>query len=50
MAERQKIEDLAVKYQRPKRGIRLFSEKKEDYESDTKDKMDPNQANCDYPL
>ena len=50
MVERWKIETMAAKRQRARRGIDLSSEKKEDYESDTEDEMDLDQANDEYPL
>ena len=40
--EKWKTEAMAVRRQRAKRAISLFREKQENYESDTKDKMDPN--------
>ena len=43
MVERQKTEAMAVRCQRARRGISLFSEEEENYKKDIKDKMDPNQ-------
>lgn len=40
IVERRKTEAMAAKCQRTKRGISLSSKEKEDYESNTGDKMD----------
>ena len=50
MVERQKIEAMTAKRQRIRGEISFFSEQKEDYESDTRDKIDPDQANDKYLL
>ena len=42
--------NIAAKCQKAKRRISLFSKKKGDYKSDTKDKIDLDQANDKYPL
>ncbi len=47
MVEKRKIEVIAVKRQRVKGGIRLSNKEEENYESDTRDKTDPDQANDD---
>ncbi len=44
IVERRKTEAIVAKRQRVRRGISLFSEEKENYESDTGDEMDINQA------
>lgn len=41
---------MATKHWRTRREISLSNEEKEIYESDTRDKMDPNQANNKYLL
>lgn len=51
MVEKRKIEAMATKYQRIRGGISLFSEEKENYESNIRDKTDPDQPGNDkYPL
>ena len=47
IVEKQKTKTIAARHQRARGGICLSSEEKKNYESDTKDKMDPNQANND---
>ncbi len=47
MVERRKTKAMAAKCQRARRGISLFSEEEEIYESDTENKTDPDQANDD---
>ena len=41
---------MATKRQRARRGIDLSNEEKDIYESNTRDKIDPDQANDKYPL
>lgn len=48
--ERRKIEAMAAKCQKTRKRISLSNKEKESYESDTKDEIDPNQANDEYPL
>lgn len=48
--EKRKIKAITTKQKRAKEGINLFSEKKESYKSNTKDKIDLNQANDKYLL
>lgn len=36
---------MVTKYQKARREIDLFSKKRQNYESDAKDEMDPNQTN-----
>ncbi len=45
--ERRKTEAMAVKCQRARGGISSSSEEEENYESDTGDEMDPDQADDD---
>ena len=47
MVEKQKTEAMAVRRQRARRGISLSSKEEENYESDTRDKTDPDQAGDD---
>ncbi len=47
MVERRKTEAMAAKRRRARRGISLCSEEKENYESDTGDETDPDQADDD---
>ena len=47
MIERQKIEAMVARRQRAKGGISLSSEEEENYESDTRDETNPNQADND---
>ncbi len=44
MVERRKIEAIATKHRRARGGISLSNEEEENYESDTKDETDPDQA------
>ena len=44
MVEKRKIKAMVVRRQRVRGGISLSSEKKENYESDTRQKTDPDQA------
>ncbi len=44
MVERRKTEGIATKRQRARRGISLSRKEKENYESDTGDETDPDQA------
>ena len=44
MIEKQKIEALAVKYQRAREGIRLSSKEQKNYESNIKNKTDLDQV------
>lgn len=41
MIKKQKTEAMAAKHQRARIGISLSSEKKQNYKSDTRDKIDP---------
>ena len=41
---------MAIKHQRVREGISLFSKKKENYESDTRNKTDLDQASNDKNL
>ncbi len=50
IVERRKTKAIAAKRQRAKGGISLSSEEEKNYESDTKDETDPNQANNDKNL
>lgn len=50
IVEKRKAEVLTVKRLRARRGISLSSIKEENYESDTKDNIDPDQANDKYLL
>ena len=45
MVERRKTEAIASRYQRAKGGISLSSKEKKNYESNTEDETDPDQAN-----
>ena len=47
MMERQKTKAIAARRQRTRRRISLSSEKEENYESDIRDKTDPDQAGND---
>ena len=47
MMERQKIEAIAARRQRAKGGISLSNKKEENYESDTRDETDLDQAGDD---
>ncbi len=47
MVERRKTEAMAVKRRRARGGISSSSEEEENYESDTRDETDPDQANVD---
>lgn len=48
--EKRKIKVMAAKYQRTRKRICLSSKEEENYESNTTDEMDPNQANNKYLL
>ena len=48
--ERWKTKAMTAKRRRNRRGISLSIEKKKNYESNTEDDMDPNQADNKYPL
>lgn len=50
MMEKQITEAIIVKLQRAKRGIGLSNEEKKNYESDSKDKTDPDQTDDKYLL
>lgn len=50
MVEKQKIKAIVTKHQRVKRRISLFSEEKENYESDTRNETILDQANEKYLL
>lgn len=50
MVERRKTEAMAAKRQRARGGISLSSEEGGNYESDTGDETDPDQANDEYLL
>lgn len=50
MVEKQRIKAMAAKLQRAREGVSLSSKEKKNYESDTKDEIDLNQANNKYPL
>lgn len=50
MMKKQKIKAMVIKYQKTRRGISQSSKKKSNYKSDTKDKIDLNQANNKYIL
>ena len=50
IVEKQKIEAMATRCQRGRGRISLSSEEKENYESDTGDKTDPNQVGNDKNL
>ena len=47
MMKNRKTEAMATKWWRARGGINLFSEEKENYESNTRDETDPNQAGND---
>lgn len=49
IVKKQKTEAMAAKYHRARGGISLFSEKKGNYESETKDDTDPDQVSDKYP-
>ncbi len=44
MIEWQKTKAMAAKHQKARRGISLSSEEEKNYESDTKDETDPDEA------
>lgn len=48
MIKKQKIEAIAIKYNRNKREISLFSKKKDDYNNNTIDNIDSNEAKAKY--
>lgn len=48
--EKQKTKAIATKHQRAKEQINLFSNKKRNYESDIRDKTNPEKVNNEYPL
>ena len=50
MVERRKTEAMAARCQKTREGIRLSSEEEENYESNTGDETDPNQAGNDKNL
>lgn len=50
IVKRRKTKAMATKYKRARRGINLSSEEERDYESDTRDKTDPNKGNDYYLL
>ena len=50
MVEKWKIKAMAIRRQRARGGISLFSEEKENYKNDTRDKTDLNQARNDKNL
>lgn len=50
MIEKQKTEAMTAKRHKNRRGISLFNAKKENYESETKNNTDPNQAKDKYSL
>ena len=50
MVERQRIKTMAIKRQKARREISLFSEDEKKYESDTKDKTDSDKMNNEYLL
>ena len=50
MVEKQKTEAMDAKCHRNRKGISLFSKKKGNYKSDTRDDIDPNQADDKYLL
>ena len=47
MVERRKTKTMAARRQRAKRGINLSNKEKKNYESNTKDETDPDQAGND---
>ncbi len=47
MVDKQKIEAIFAKRRKARGGISLSNEEKENYESDTRDETDPNQAGND---
>lgn len=50
MIERQNIKAMIVKYYRNKKRTSLFNKKKGNYKSNTRNNMNPNQANEKYSL
>ena len=50
MVERRKTEAIATKRYRDRGGISLSNEEERNYESNTRDDTDPDQANNKYPL
>ena len=50
IVERRKTETMATRHQRARRGIILSSKEEENYESDTGDEIDLDQANDDKNL
>ena len=48
--ERRKTKAIAAKRQKVRRGTSLSSKEEESYKSNTKNKIDPDQANNEYPL
>lgn len=50
MVEKQRTEVIAAKYQRVRGVISLSGEEEENYESETENERDPNEANDEYLL
>ena len=50
MVEKEKTKAMAARRQKAKRGISLSNEEEENYENDTGDETDPDQANNDKNL
>lgn len=50
MMEKQKIEAMVVKLHKVGKKIHLFSKKKINYKSNTRDEINPNQADDEYLL
>ena len=50
MMEKRKTKAMAAKHRKDRREISLSSEEKGNYESNTKDDTDPDQADNKYPL
>lgn len=48
MIKKRKTQAIAAKYQKARRGISMFKKEKENYNGDTKNKIDSDQANNEY--
>ena len=50
MVKKQKTKTIAIRHKKARRGITLSNKKEENYESDTKDETNPDQAGNDKNL